>query len=142
METRNLGISFLPSRALLNDLRKSAKIVMEKMTSPNLPYIDTVINVEAPDPLNEGKVGHLLKMQGDRLSFDLADEELGVFLVATDGTDHRMTVYGRTGSTRVNFKLAKVPVGTYTLEIRTRPTQKDVWVGINRDPFTVRSQTS
>jgi hypothetical protein len=115
---------------------------MEKMSGRNLPYIDSVINVVAPDQLNEGKVGHLLKMQGDGLSFDPADEELGVFLVATDGTDYRMTVYGRTGSSRVNFKLAKVPAGVYTLEIRTRPTERDVWVGMNRDPFTVRSQSS
>lgn len=34
-----------------------------------------------------------------------------------------------------DFKL--VPVGAYTLEIRTRPAEKDVWVGMNRDPFTV-----
>ncbi len=139
VETRNLGINFRPSPGLLYDLRNSTKIVMEGTSDRKLPSITSVINVEAPDPPNEGKAGHLLKMQGNRLSFDPADEEVGVCRVATDGTDHRMAVYSRAGSARVDFKLAKVPVGTYTLEIRTRPSQKDVWVGINRDAFTVRS---
>ncbi len=142
VETRNLGINFRPSPDLLHDLRRSTKIVIEDTADRKLPSIKGVINVEAPDPPDEGRAGQMLKMQGSRLSFDPADEELGVFLVATDGTDHRMTVYTRTGTTRVVFKLAKVSVGTYTLEIRTRPTERDVWVGINRDPFTVRSQAS
>ena len=139
VETRNLGINFRPSPGLLNDLRTSAKIVVEGTSGRKLPSVTSVINVEAPEQINEGKAGHLLKIQGNRMSFDPADEETGVFLVATDGTEHRMTVYSRSGTARVDFKLAKVPVGTYTLEIRTRPTQKDVWVGMNRDPFTVRS---
>ena len=78
-------------------------------------------------------------MQGNRLSFDPQDEELGVFLVAEDGTEHRMLVYSRTGTSQIDFKVAKVPVGAYTLEIRTRPTDRDVWVGLAPEPFTVRS---
>ena len=50
-----------------------------------------------------------------------------------------MTVYSRTGTSRVDFKLAKVPVGSYTLEVRTRPSDKDVWVGLAPDPLTVKS---
>jgi nucleoid DNA-binding protein len=56
-----------------------------------------------------------------------------------DGTDHRMAVYSRTGSVRINFKPAETPVGTYTLEVRTRPSQRDVWVGMSSEAFTVAS---
>ena len=112
---------------------------MEDAPDRNLPSVTSVINAEAPGQANEGRAGQIIKMKGNRLSFDSADTELGVFLIATDGTEHRMAVYSRSGTARVDFKLAEVPVGTYTLEIRTRPSHKDVWGGASRDPFTVRS---
>ena len=139
VEPGNLGINFRPSRGLLNDLRTSTRIVMEDVPDRNLPSITSVTNAEVPDQPNEGRAGQIIKMKGNRLSFDPADEELGVFLVPTEGTEHRMAVYSRNGTARVDFKLADAPVGTYTLEIRTRPSRKDVWVGASRDPFTARS---
>ena len=137
VETRNLGINFRPSTQLLHSLRAGTKIVMEGSMGRKLPAVNSVMNVEAGSAANQGQAGQIIKMHGTRLSFDPQDEELGVFLVGEDGTEHRMTVYSRTGSSRVDFKLAEVPAGTYTLEVRTRPTKKDVWVGLAREPFTV-----
>ena len=139
VEPGNLGINFRPSRELLNDLRTSTRIVMRDAPDRNLPSVTSVLNAEVPDQANGGRAGQIIKMKGNRLSFNPADEELGVFLVATDGTEHRMAVYSRSGTARVDFQLAKAPVGTYTLEIRTRPSHKDVWVGMSRDPFAVGS---
>ena len=139
VETRNLGVNFRPAPGLLNDLRTSTKVVMDGTAGRKLPSVTSVINMEVPGVTNEGKAGQIIKMQGNRMSFDPNDEEVGVFLVANDGVEHRMLVYSRTGSSQVDFKVAKVPVGTYTLEIRTRPTDRDVWVGLSRDPFTVKS---
>lgn len=139
IETRNLRVNFKPSPGLLGDLRRGAKIVMEDDANRRLPVIKIVTNAEAPDWIDEGKAGHIIEMQGARMSFDPEDTELGVFLVAIDGTEHRMTVYGRIGTARILFKLAKVPVGAYTLEVRTRPSDRDVWVGLAPEPFTVKS---
>ena len=139
VEAGNLGINFRPARGFLNDLRERTKIVMEDVPDRQLPSIRSVINAEALDQADEGRAGQIIKMKGNRLSFDPADTELGVFLVATDATEHRMVVYSRTGTARVVFQLAQVPVGAYTMEIRTRPSHKDVWVGRSRDPFVVRS---
>ena len=62
-----------------------------------------------------------------------------MFLVAGDGSEYRMTVYSHIGSSRVDFKLADAPAGSYTLEVRTRPTDKDVWVGLAPESFTVKA---
>ena len=139
VEAGNLGVHFRPARGFLNDLRERTRIVMEDVPNKQLPFIRSVINAETPNQSNEGRAGQIIKMKGNRLSFDPADEELGVFLVASDGTEHRMGVYSRSGTARVDCQLVKVPVGTYTLEIRTRPSHKDVWVGMSRDPFVVRA---
>lgn len=139
VETRKLGINFRPTAGMLYSLRNGAKIVMEGISGRQLPSVISVINVEASGTTNEGRAGQIIKMQGNRLSFDPQDEELGVFLVAEDGTEHRMLVYSRTGTSQIDFKIAKVPVGAYTLEVRTRPTDRDVWVGLAPEPFTVRS---
>ena len=139
VETRNLGINFQPTAGLLTSLRTGTKIVMEGTSGRKLPSVTSVLNVEAPGTINEGRAGQIIKMQGNRLSFDPQDEELGVFLVAEDGTEHRMTVYSRAGTAQIDFKIAEVPAGAYTLEVRTRPTDRDVWVGLASDPFTVRS---
>ena len=103
-----------------------------------LPSITTILNVEAPGTINEGRAGQIIKVKGSRLSFDPADKELGVFLLAEGGTCHRMSVYSRAGTARIDFKLAEVPAGSYTLEVRTRPSRKDVWVGSARDFFILR----
>jgi hypothetical protein len=139
VEKRNLGINFRPAPELLETLRRSTKIVMEDSRGRRVPSIMTVVNVETAETTDGGKAGQIIKIQGGRLSFDPADVELGVFLMAEDGTEHRMEVYSRTGSSQVDFKIAKVPVGAYTLEVRTRPTDKDVWVGLSPRPFTVKS---
>ena len=139
VETRNLGINFRPSSALLHSLRTSTKIVMEGPLGRQLPSVTTVANVELEGVVNQGKAGQIIKIYGKRLSFDPHDEELGIFLVAEDGREHRMVVYSHTGSARVDFKLAEVPPGAYTLEVRTRPTNRDVWVGLAPDPFTVKA---
>ncbi len=112
---------------------------MEDAPDRKRPSITSVINAELPGQTSAGRTGQIIKTQGNRLSFDPADEELGVFLVATDGNAHRMAVYSRNGTARVNLKLPIVPVGTYSLEVRTRPSHNDVWVGIARDLFAVKS---
>ena len=139
VETRNLGINFCPASELLHSLRYSTKIVMEGGMGRQLPSIVSVTNVEVDGQVNTGRAGQMVNIQGSRLSFNRKDEETGVFLMAEDGTEHRMEVYSRAGSSQVDFKIAKVPVGAYTLEVRTRPTDRDVWVGLSPEPFTVKS---
>ena len=137
VENRNLGINFKPRAGWLNRLRTTTTIVMQHTPERQLPEITAVINLEAPGKTDEGKSGQIIKLRGNRLSLDPADAEQGVFLVAADGADRRMTFYSRTGSAQVDFKMADVPPGTYVLEIRTRPTGGDVWVGVSREQFTV-----
>jgi len=71
-------------QALLHYLKRGAKIV---------------INAEASEWIDDAKAGHIIRIQGARMSFDPEDPELGGFLVAIDGTKHWMTVYGRVGLT-------------------------------------------
>ena len=111
--------------------------MMEYAPLRKLPLISSVVNVEVAGVRNKGRAGQMVKIKGARLSFEPGDTESGVFLVAPDTTEYRMSVYSRAGTTHIDFKVAEVPAGTYTLEVRTRPTERDVWVGASDDPFTV-----
>ena len=139
VETRNLQLNFRPSPTLIKTLRASTKVVVDEDAGRRLPRIKGVTNVHTPATVNGGKAGEIIKLQGARLSFDPADKKLGVFLVAEDGTEHRMLIYSRTGTSRVDFQVIDVPAGVYTLEVRTRPTERDVWVGLSPKPFTVKA---
>jgi hypothetical protein len=136
IEPRNLRISFRPTRKMLKEVRADTPIVMEEIGGRQLPSVLSVRNMEEGG-INAGRPGQILKLRGHRLSLDPGDEETGVFLIATCGETYRMPVYTRTGSSHIDFKLAEIPAGSYTVEVRTRPTHRDVWVGTGRAPFAV-----
>ena len=65
--------------------------------------------------------GGIAKLWGYRLKFDPADPAQGIFLVAADRQETRVTVVAHTGIKQLFFSLPDLPAGRYRLEVRTIP---------------------
>lgn len=84
----------------------------------------------APDSANPGKV---VNISGARLSFDQEDPDCGVFFWNGGGreTAVRATTYTRIGTARIDVEVPDTLLpGEYNLEVRSRPTKRDVRFGI------------
>jgi len=102
------------------------------------PRILEVHNIDTGNGVSEFASGHIMHIDGSRLSFDHTDDELGVFLVGADGEAAvRCTVYSRIGSSNIDCKIPEVPNGTYLLEVRTRPTQREIRTGYFKEPLNI-----
>ena len=66
--------------------------------------------------LTHGSIGGIV---GHRLKFDMKDPRQGIFLIAEDGTESRITVVGMNKPSQLMFSLpASLPSGNYILEVR------------------------
>jgi hypothetical protein len=125
-----LKIRLRPTPDFLASLKLETSV--EVLATPNLqtPLVYKVENLDQRGVVDAGASGTILHIQGDRLSFDALDSELGVFFVSQDGTvETRGTAY-RNGSSIVDCKIPALAAGSYRLEIRTRPTNKDIRTGV------------
>jgi hypothetical protein len=142
IDASGIHVSYRVEPAMLDKLRATTRLDVVPKPAVNVPQINSVENVNQPGTSYGGTAGDIIKLEGSRLSFDRSDKETGVFLVSANGKNvHRSTVYSRSGSAFVDFELPALPAGTYTLEVRTRPSQKDVRVGAAEQPFTVTDAT-
>ena len=98
IERRYVRIRFRPAADLLKDVRRNVRIQFDGVSGRKIPSVAATTNLETPEMNNAGMVGQIIKVRGERLSFDPADDELGVFLVAGDRTEYRMQFYSRTGT--------------------------------------------
>ena len=137
VETRNLGINFTPDAHLLYELRREAEVVMVDNDGPKRPVIHAVTNANDQSLPNQGRPGHLLMLRGSRFAFDPADQALGVFFVAGDGTATRARVYSRAGTTHVDCQVPELAEGPYVLEIRTRTPAGEIRTGSARALFMI-----
>jgi hypothetical protein len=89
-------------------------------------------------PFPRGAAGDVLHISGTRLSFPKTDPELGVFFVGmTKPGQTRAASYSRIGTNFVDCKVPALEPGTYTLEVRTKPTHTAVRVGALKLPFMI-----
>jgi len=65
--------------------------------------------------------GGMGQISGHRLQFDAADEEQGIFFIAADGSETRVSVAGQNMPSTLMFLLpAGLTSGEYTLEVRAK----------------------
>lgn len=94
---------------------KMHKIDRKKVTIDIFNFID-YLNTETPDKLNPGSVGQL---NGKLLKHDPSDLKQGIFLIAEDATETRVSVYATNTSGKQIFQIpATLVAGNYTLELR------------------------
>ncbi|WP_461638070.1 DNA-binding domain-containing protein [Labilibaculum euxinus] len=96
------------------DSSKLHKIDRKKTIIDIYSFTDHSIGQETNSLLPNG-VGEL---KGKRLKMDTSDENQGIFLIAEDGTEHRVAVYvTNTDSTQI-FQIPELTAGNYELQVR------------------------
>ncbi len=96
------------------DSSKLHKIDRKKAIIDIYSFTDHSIGQETDSLLPNG-VGEL---KGKRLKMDTSDENQGIFLIAEDGTEHRVGVYvTNTDSTQI-FQIPELTAGKYELQVR------------------------
>ncbi len=116
---------------LFNASEKAAANIRAKLEYKQLPpdltgeaklYRVTVLNDDASESPNLSvKAGKTLRLHGRNLSFDISDENQGVFLENESGV-FRLSVYSRRGTNVVDAPLPEsLAAGSYSVSIATRP---------------------
>jgi hypothetical protein len=118
-------------RSLLARLRHGAAIEVINAPTPLVPKIILVENADIHGSVDSGSVGHILHGTGSRLRFAWDDAEQGVFFISVSAPSRvtKMAVYSHISSNIVDGKIPDLESGEYRLEIRTRPSGKDIRVG-------------
>jgi hypothetical protein len=127
----DMRIQLRADRSLLDRIRLDAAINLVDAPAILTPSVTRVENADLAGVVGSGTSGQILHILGSRLSFDKDDQEQGVFLVdaSTPAVATRIDVYSRMGTNIVDGKIPVLAPGNYTLEVRTRPTAKDIRVG-------------
>jgi hypothetical protein len=125
-------------RELLRELKAAVKVEVVKAADNLSPTINSVQNTERDGLEGIGAVGEVLHLAGDMLSFAKSDTTIGVFFIPeAGGAEVRATSYSRLGSNILNFKVPALQAGSYRIEVRTKPSGKDIKSGTYGLPFVV-----
>jgi hypothetical protein len=119
------------NRSFLNRLRLGSSIELVDAPTPLLPAIVLVENADIHGSIDSGSAGQILHVTGSRLRFAWGDKEQGVFFIPASGSAGatRMVVYSHIGSNIVDGKIPDLEAGEYRLEVRTRPSRREIRVG-------------
>lgn len=142
------GDSFDPSRhriepviAVSPELRQAItnQIPVEKILAavpqPQPVQYLSLSNGHTPNTLIPGGMGKLI---GERLRYDPADPEQGIFLIAANNTERRLPTDGIIMPGSLVFLVpTDLTPGTYRLEVRARFDAEDLSVGRLKNGLTV-----
>jgi nucleoid DNA-binding protein len=132
-----LNLRLRPTKGFLETLKLATSVEVLATPSLQIPLIYKVENADKKGVLDSGSGGEILHLSGDRMSFSKDDEDLGVFFVSQDETAEVHSAVYRNGSSIVDCKIPTLVPGSYRLEVRTRPTNKDVRVGVYPKPIMI-----
>ena len=97
-----------------------SKIKVQKMDRPSTdPLITNVIDKVTGDS-SEIKLGSVIDVMGSRLKFDASDPEQGVFVITSAGELRCDGVVGNSPSHLLVMLPKEMPMGEFTVEVRTR----------------------
>jgi hypothetical protein len=139
IDPANLSITLRPDRMLLQTVRQTVNVQVVDRPSRQNADIQIIQNVEVSDSAWTAQVGQIIHIGGNRLSFDKANLDTGVFFVRQDDDQEtRASVYSRIGSNNVDCKVPELVPGKYYVEIRTNPNgSTDIRTGTADETFTV-----
>ena len=116
-----LHATIIAGPRLRKALREGGEMVKEEMIKPTpnpVDYVD-LNSGERNGTLTPGGMGRLI---GHRLKFDPADPQQGIFFIAADGTERRVSVVGKNKPGELLFLVPEeLTAGAYRLEVRVRP---------------------
>jgi len=121
-----LTIGWVLPRALKEDVAKAGvKLVRHRVSSlPKAPDITearaVLANTQPAPELSRYVPGMPLCLTGERLDYDLAQPDEGVYLIAPGVPEIRITTAGRVTPTEILFTMPPDATGAYTLQVRRR----------------------
>ena len=83
---------------------------------PSPMYLDDLGSGTRNDTLTPGSIAQL---KGSRLKFDASDAAQGIFLIAADKSEIKVSPVSHNKPAQIDFLVPSLPAGTYILEIRT-----------------------
>ena len=131
----SIRLHFRADRAIEADIQTMAKIERRQRFDRNAPLVFGSKSVKT-DADMKASVGDFIRVVGQRLKFDKANETEGLFFV--NGAEHRSTQYAEV---MPGLIIAEVPpgiaAGTYNLVVRSRQGGKDLHEGRHPQLFTI-----
>lgn len=108
-----------PSSRFVDDFR--ADVDLHRVAPSNLaPNITIFKGLFGADPA-AAIVGGTFELDGSRLYFDASQDDAGVFLIASDGSETRLTNIQSATESRVQFAIpSDLESGSYSVEVRGR----------------------
>jgi hypothetical protein len=95
------------------------KVTVERIKGaspqPDPEYLDDLGSGTRNDLITSGNIAQL---RGSRLKFDPEDPAQGVFLIAADASETRMTTVARNKPGQIDFLVPTLAAGDYKLEVR------------------------
>jgi hypothetical protein len=105
-------------KRLRQEFQQKAQLRKQESNIPSpRPEVYLDINSDTRNlTLTPGGMGHLI---GHRLKFDAADLNQGIFFIAADGTEARVTIIGQIKPSSLMFVIPNtLATGEYTVEVR------------------------
>lgn len=122
----------------LRDLRESIQVekVEGQAAHPVLIDFKDIVSGSMNDILSTGGVGELI---GNNLKFDEEDEQQGIYLKASDGSESKITTIIRNKPSNLIFMIPEgLAAGAYTLEVRCiLPNTKNLRNGFLDEELTI-----
>ena len=98
-----------------------SKIKVEKTDpvdkSPYIERFNDVVSQTSDDVLTPKGIGELI---GSRISFDAADEEQGLYFIATDGSENKVTTIALNKPSKLIFMIPALAAGEYDVVVRLK----------------------
>jgi hypothetical protein len=131
----DLRFRFRADRDLEAELLAKAKVERGERFDRSLPLVFSACSVKTGSDMR-ARAGDFLRVAGQRLKFDPAQEEEGLFFI--DGSESRSLQYA---SIAPGLVIAEVPpglaAGQYVLALRSRQGGKTLHEGRSNQPFVV-----
>jgi hypothetical protein len=130
-----LRLHFRPDKPLESQILLGADVERGSRFDRNAPLVFGSQSVKTDEDM-KASVGDFIRVVGQRLKFDKANETEGLFFV--NGSEHRSTQYAEV---LPGLLIAQVPpgiaAGTYNLVVRSRQGGKDLHEGRHAQLFTI-----
>jgi hypothetical protein len=142
-EEAQIGASVSLGPLLRREVNNNTVTLERGQASKPRPRVDRYINLHNGDPNTVLSPTHTARLKGDKLRFDPADPEQGIFLVPqSSGSDPlspiRVEEIALLAEKEIIFRVPDtVPAGTYKIEVRRRFGKTRLGSGTLEDLLTV-----
>jgi len=114
--THSVKINVTPG-ARLREIGSQITVEKVKGASPQ-PDIEYLYDLGSDTRNGQLTPGNIAQIRGSRLKFDPADPAQGIYLIATDGVETKVTTIARNMPAQLDFLVPVLTPGEYRLEVR------------------------